>query len=144
MYLHSPTVPGPARWLVHRQGGGHDQHHLAAVRDRPGAAVDRLEAVLETPTRRSRTGRSGQQGTELAAFLHRDHQLDQAEQQLRGIVRELLAEAASSGDIRDDIAPDELASYCLHALAAAGAVPSAAAVHRLVGIALAGLRAESS
>jgi hypothetical protein len=54
----------------------------------------------------------------------------------------LLAEAASSGGIRDDIAPDELASYCLHALAAAGAMPSAAAVDRLVGITLAGLRAE--
>jgi hypothetical protein len=37
-------------------------------------------------------------------------------------------------------APEELASYCLHALTAARALPSDAAVKRLVAITLDGLR----
>jgi hypothetical protein len=51
-----------------------------------------------------------------------------------------LIEAAENGNLRDDVAPDELASYCLHALAAAGSLPSEAAVRRLVTVTLAGLR----
>ena len=45
-----------------------------------------------------------------------------------------------AGDVRDDVAPDELASYCLHALAAAGDLPSEDAGRRLVAVTLAGLR----
>jgi hypothetical protein len=52
----------------------------------------------------------------------------------------LLTEAAETGDVRDDVAPEELASYCLHALTAARSLPSEAAVRRLVTVALAGLR----
>jgi hypothetical protein len=42
--------------------------------------------------------------------------------------------------LRNDVAPDELASYCLHALAAASSLPSKTAVRRLVTVTLAGLR----
>jgi hypothetical protein len=42
------------------------------------------------------------------------------------MIRDLLTEGAETGDLRDDVAPDELASYCLHALAAAGSLPSKA------------------
>jgi hypothetical protein len=45
-----------------------------------------------------------------------------------------------TGDIRDDIAADELAGYCLHALAAAATLESEAAVRRLVAVTLAGLQ----
>ena len=56
------------------------------------------------------------------------------------MIRDLLTEGAETGDLRDDVAPDELASYCLHALAAARNLPSKAAVRRLVTVTLAGLR----
>jgi len=56
------------------------------------------------------------------------------------MIRELLTEAAASGDVRDDVTPDELASYCLHSLAAARNMQSKAAVRRLVAVTLAGLR----
>jgi hypothetical protein len=56
------------------------------------------------------------------------------------MIRVLLTECARAGDIRDDVAPGELASYCLHALGAAGSLPSKAAVRRLVSVTLAGLR----
>ncbi|MGN9810027.1 hypothetical protein ACTMSW_11800 [Micromonospora sp. BQ11] len=77
---------------------------------------------------------------ELAALLHRGEQVAHAQQQLAHLFRDLLTEVAATGDLRDDLAPDELASYCLHALAAAGDLPSEAAVDRLVGVTLTGLR----
>src|SRR5919199_1093274 len=42
---------------------------------------------------------------------------------LDAYVRDLLAEAARAGDVRADVPADELASYCLHALEAAGTLP---------------------
>jgi hypothetical protein len=78
--------------------------------------------------------------TELAAFLHRGEPVARAQQQLRDLIRDLLTEAAETGVLRDDVAPDELANYCLHALTAAGSLPSKAAVRRLVTVTLAGVR----
>ncbi|MDQ6795819.1 MAG: TetR/AcrR family transcriptional regulator, partial [Chloroflexota bacterium] len=77
---------------------------------------------------------------ELAASLHRDEHVARAEQQLRGMVRDLLVEAVGAGTVRDDIAADELATFSLHALAGASSLPSKAAVRRLVAVTLAGLR----
>ena len=113
--------------------------HLAKVRDQAGSAAERLEAVLETYALILHELRLGHD-TELVAFLHRDEQVDRARQQLSDFVRDLLTEGAETGDLRDDVAPDELASYCLHALAAASSLPSKAAVRRLVRVTLAGLR----
>ncbi|MGI8703004.1 MAG: hypothetical protein ACR2JZ_00650 [Candidatus Limnocylindrales bacterium] len=56
------------------------------------------------------------------------------------MVRDLLIEGVESGHVRADVAPDELASYCLHALAAASGQSSEASVRRLVTVTLAGLR----
>jgi hypothetical protein len=47
---------------------------------------------------------------------------------------------AQTGEIRADIAPGELAGYCLHALTAAGSLPSEAAVRRLLAVTMSGLR----
>ncbi len=63
-----------------------------------------------------------------------------AQQQVRDFVRDLLVESAEDGDVRDDVAPVELATYCLHALTAAATLPSLAAVRRLVRVTVAGLR----
>jgi cytochrome P450 len=78
-------------------------------------------------------------GTELAALVHRGEHVARAQQQLSDLIRDLLTEAAETGDVRDDVPPDELASYCLHALAAASGLPSKAAVRWLVTVILAGL-----
>jgi hypothetical protein len=42
--------------------------------------------------------------------------------------------------VRGDVAPSELADFCLHALGAAAGLPAKAAVARLVTVTLAGLR----
>jgi AcrR family transcriptional regulator len=121
-----------------RQITGHLQQ-LAEVRERPGDAVERLEAVLEAYALIAHESH-GHHDTELAAFLHRDERVPHAEQQLRRMIRDLVAEGAKSGKLREDVAPEELASYCLHALAAARTMPSKTAVRRLVAVTLAGLR----
>ena len=112
--------------------------YLAEVRDRADGAGERLEAVLETYALISHQSH-GHHDTELATFLHRDHQLAGAQQQLHQMIRDLVADGAKTGEFRDDVAPDELASYCLHALAAARGLPSKAAVRRLISVTLAGL-----
>jgi len=112
---------------------------LADARDQAGDAGERLQAVLEAYALIVHQSH-GHHDTELAAFLHRGQQVGRAEQQLRDMLGDLLTEAATTGKVRDDVAPLELASYCLHALAAASSQPSEAAVRRLVTVTLAGLR----
>jgi AcrR family transcriptional regulator len=112
---------------------------LADVRDGADGAGERLEAVLEAYALSLRSSH-GHDAIEFAASLHRSEHVARARQQLEALLRDLLAEGARTGNVRDDVAPDELASYCLHALAAAGSLPSEAAVRRLVAVTLAGLR----
>jgi AcrR family transcriptional regulator len=121
-----------------RQISGHLEY-LAEVRDQAGDPSERLRAVLEAYALISHE-RHGHHDSELAAFLHRDHQVARAQHQLRDMIRDLLTEGAKTGELRDDVAPEELASYCLHALTAASSLPSKAAVRRLVTVTLAGLR----
>jgi AcrR family transcriptional regulator len=123
-----------------RQISGHLEY-LAEVRDQAGDAGERLEAVLEAYALISHERFSHEHpGPELAALLHRGVHVARAQQQLIDLIRDLLTEGAETGDLRDDVAPEELASYCLHALAAASSLPSKAAVRRLVTVTLAGLR----
>jgi AcrR family transcriptional regulator len=138
LYKYFPDVEAILLAWHERQITGHlDQ--LAAIRDQAGGARERLEAVLEAYALITHETR-GHHDRELAAFLHRDGQVASAQQQLRALIRDLLAEAAATGELRDDVAADELTSYCLHALAAAGSLPSKAAVRRLVTVTLAGVR----
>jgi AcrR family transcriptional regulator len=121
----------------------HERHvaahldHLAHARDHAGSAAERLEAVLRGYAHITHKRR---QDGEIAAFVHRDQHVVHAQQQLHGLVCGVIAEAAAAGAVRDDVSPDELADYCLHALSAAGGLPSEAAVRRLVDVTLAGLR----
>jgi AcrR family transcriptional regulator len=118
-----------------RQVAGHLEY-LAQVRDQAGDAGERLEAVLEAYALMSHE----HHGSDLAALLHRGEHVARAQEQLRRLIRNLLAEAVETGDVRDDVVSEELASYCLHALAGASSLPSNAAVRRLVTVTVAGLR----
>jgi AcrR family transcriptional regulator len=139
LYKYFPNVEAILVTWHERHVIGHLEH-LANVRDQAGDAGDtgeRLEAVLEAYALISH--HREHQGNELAALLHRGEHVARAQQRLNDLIRDLLTEAAETGDVRDDVAPSELASYCLHALAAAGGLPSKAAVRRLVTVTLAGL-----
>ena len=135
LYKYFPDVEAILLAWHERHVTGHLEH-LAELRDQAGDARERLEAVLEAYA----LIQHKRHATELAALLHRDEHVAQAQQHLTDIIRDLLTEAAETGDVRGDIAPDELASYCLYALAAASSLPSEAAVRRLVTVTLAGLR----
>ena len=135
LYKYFPDVEAILVAWHERQITGHLEH-LAELRDQAGGARERLEAVLEAYALIQHKRHT----TELAALLHRDEHIARAQQHLTDIIRDLLTEATKTGAVRDDVAPDELASYCLHALAAASSLPSEAAVRRLVTVTLAGLR----
>lgn len=113
---------------------------LTAAADPDAAAIVRLEAVLHAYAHIQHHS-ARHHGGELAALLHRGGHVDHAQRRLRGFVQDLIAEAVRDGDLRDDVATDELATYCLHALTAAGTVPSPEAIQRLVTVTLAGLAA---
>ncbi|MFF4550768.1 TetR/AcrR family transcriptional regulator [Streptomyces sp. NPDC001435] len=137
LYKYFPDIESIMMAWHERQIAGH-LDELAQLRDRAGSPGDRLAAVLERYAliQQQRHGH----GAELSALLHRGDHVAHAEQHLRHFICSLLAEAAQAGAVRDDVAPDELAGYCLHALAGAGSLPSKAAVKRLVSVTLDGLR----
>jgi AcrR family transcriptional regulator len=113
-------------------------HQLMAVRDRGGSAVSQLGAVLEAFAMICHEHHR----SDLAALLHGGDHVVRAQHELTELVRDLVAQGAKAGHLRDDVAASELAAYCLHALAAARALSSKAAVRRLVAVTLAGLRAD--
>jgi AcrR family transcriptional regulator len=121
--------------------------HLAQLEelcDQPGDAGQRLDAVLEAYAFISHDRFSHDHpGPELATLLHRGAHLTRAQQHVHDLIKDLLTKAAATGDLREDIPPDELATYCVHALGAAGSLPTKAAVRRLITVTLAGLRPPS-
>jgi AcrR family transcriptional regulator len=137
LYKYFPDVEAILVACHERHVAGHLEH-LAKLRDEAGNAGERLEAVLEAYALISREREH--HGTELAALLHREEQVAPAQRQLHEMIRDLLSEAAATGRVRDDVPPDELATYCLHALGAASSLPSKPAVRRLVAVTLAALR----
>lgn len=138
LYKYFPDVESILVVWHQRQIAGHLQH-LAQVRDGGGGPRERLESVLDAYALISHQTRK-HHDRDLAAFLHGDRQVADAQRQLRDLIRDLVVEGAHTGELRDDIPPEELASYCLHALSAAGALHSKSAVRRLVSITLAGLQ----
>jgi AcrR family transcriptional regulator len=140
LYKYFPDVEAILLAWHERQVTSH-LDELAEVRDRAGSAGERLEAVLEAYALIAHASH-GHHDSELAAFLHRDDRVAGAQQQVRDMLSELLAQVAATGDIRDDVPAEELAGYCLHALSAARSLPSRAAVRRLVTVTLAGLQSQ--
>ena len=139
LYKYFPDVDAILTAWHQRHVTSHLEH-LAAIRDQvqdPGARLDAvLGAYAQIVHGMSRHGF----GSEVGALVHRDDQVAEPRRRLHDLVRDVLAAASGAGHVRDDVDPDELATYCLHALAAAGDLPSHAAVERLVALTIAGLR----
>lgn len=120
----------------------HDRHvgrhleELAAARDSVAEPGQQLEAVLRTYAAVARQ----RPGTELAAAFHRTDHVVRAGQHLQALIGELIVAGAKAGMVREDVPPKDLTQYVMHALGAAGALSSDAAVRRLVDVTLDGLR----
>jgi AcrR family transcriptional regulator len=135
LYKYFPDVEAILLAWHQRQIAEHLEQ-LAEVRDHARHGGERLRAVLEAYALIVHEHHGG----DVAALLHRGPHVARAHQQLRDFVRDLLTEGTASGEVRDDVAPEELAGYCLHAVAAARGLPSKTAVQRLVTVILAGLQ----
>jgi AcrR family transcriptional regulator len=141
LYKYFPDVGAILLAWHERQVAGH-LRHLGEVRERTEAPGRRLAAVLEAYGLILQQNH-GRHGSEIAAVLHRDPHVADAQQHLHDMIRELLADAAAAGEVRIDVGPDELANFCVHALSGAGSLRSKAAIQRLVDVTLAGLRPRS-
>jgi AcrR family transcriptional regulator len=125
-------------------GAWHESHvtahlgQLRALREQGGTPAEQVRAVL--------TGYAfiahhrGGRDTEIAALVHRGEPAAAGRRQLLALFGDMLGGAARAGAVRDDVPAAELAAYCVHALDAAGTLPSKAAVRRLVSVTLSGLR----
>ncbi|MFG3497739.1 TetR/AcrR family transcriptional regulator [Streptomyces sp. NPDC047928] len=137
LYKYFPDVEAILAAHHERRVAGH-LARLTALKDRPGKPAERLEAVLTAYALIAY--HRGRHGTdELGALLHRGEHVARAEQRLVDLFGDLLTEVAATGRLRGDVAPGELANYCLHALSGAGGLRSEAAVRRLVDVTLTGL-----
>jgi AcrR family transcriptional regulator len=130
----------------HERGITAHLDYLAEIRDRTNDPVGRLAAVLEAYAlidyehHGSQAHQHHLRDRHLEAVLHKGGHVARANEELHAMIRDLIVQAVPGGDVRDDVAPAELASYCLHALSAANSLTSKAAVRRLVEVTLAGLR----
>jgi AcrR family transcriptional regulator len=138
LYKYFPDVEAILVAWHERQISGHLER-LTRARDQGVGAGQRLQAVLEAYALVCHESR-GHHDSELAALMHGDERVARAQQHLRQMLRELLRAAVETGDVRGDVDPDELVGYCLHALTAAGGLPTEAAVRRLVDVTLDGIR----
>lgn len=138
LYKYFPDVEAILLAWHERQIAAHLEY-LDVARQHADDPARALEAVLEAYAELSQASRA-HHDTELAALMHRGEHVARAQQHLAEFIRDLLAEAVETGDVRDDVAPAELAEYCLHALSAAGTASSKAAVRRLVQVTLDALR----
>jgi AcrR family transcriptional regulator len=134
LYKYFPDVEAILTAWHERQINDH-LHQLASLATGPDKPGQRLRAALHTYAHISRE----RHDAELSALLHRGEHVAAARQHLRAFFAGLLGEAAEAGEVRADIAPEELADYCLHALTAAGTAQSKAAADRLVQVVLSGL-----
>jgi AcrR family transcriptional regulator len=137
LYKYFPDIEAILLAWHERQIATH-LDELAAIRDRAGTVTERLISLLEAYASLSYSSR-GHHDADLAALLHRNAPVPKARQRVHEMLRNLLAEGAATGDIRDDASADELASFCLHALSAAGGLSSKVAVRRLVAVTMSGL-----
>jgi AcrR family transcriptional regulator len=119
--------------------------YLTEIRDSTADPMGRLHAVFGAyghhQRHRAQHHRHQPYGSELAILLHRsDGQVEEAQQQLHALFADLLVDAVRAGGIRTDVSVGELATYSLHALAAADATADDQALERLVSVILRGLR----
>jgi AcrR family transcriptional regulator len=151
LYKYFPDIEAILVAWHERHVSGHIER-LAEVRDRATGAGERIEAVLEAYALISHERAHGHdrspehqrlhehRGSEIDALVHREEHVGRVQRRLNDFFRDLLAAGVKTGDVRKDVAPEELARYCIHALEAAGGLPSKTAVRRLVAVTLSGVR----
>jgi AcrR family transcriptional regulator len=141
LYKYFPDVTSVLSAWHERQISG----HLTQLTELGSGHGDRLREVLSGVADIARHSSGHDLGLE--AVLRRGHQSQHgvgARDHLHRMIAGLIAEGVGRGDLRGDVPPEELSTYCLSALAAAAGLPSETAVRRLVDVTMAGLRPSPS
>jgi AcrR family transcriptional regulator len=139
LYKYFPDVQGLVHAWHERQIGRH-LTVLAGIAHGGGPPLERLEAVLRTYAGMAHSHEDG----DLADLLHKGGHAAHALNHLSAFVANIIAEAAEAAEVRKDIPPAELATFCLAAMTGARSLNSDAAVDRLVALTLHGLGALGS
>jgi len=140
LYKYFSEVEEILRAWHERQISGHFEY-LAEVRDRAVGAGEQLRAVLEAYALIAH-GSHGHSNSELTELLHHQgRQVARAEKKLSDLIEDLIEDGVKAGQIRKDVAAEEMTNYCMHALTGAHKLRSKAAVQRLVAVILDGLKA---
>ncbi|UQU67499.1 TetR/AcrR family transcriptional regulator [Couchioplanes caeruleus] len=146
LYKYFPDVQAIMVAWHERQVSGHLQQLTEAAASCTDAG-ERLRTILAVYAELSSAGHghdpdapSNSHAAELAVPLHQAKHVHHARRLLHELVTQAITAAADGGVARDDVPATELATYCLHALGAAGELRSRPARERLVAITLAGLR----
>jgi AcrR family transcriptional regulator len=135
LYKYFPDVEAVLHAWHERQIGRHLEVFIAIAKE-GGSPLARLQKLLETFARIAHEHHDN----ELSAMLHRGRHVGPARRHLANFIASIIAEGVAAGEVRADIAPGELAPYCLSAVAGAADMPSKAAVGRLVSVTLSALR----
>ncbi|MFL6121539.1 TetR/AcrR family transcriptional regulator [Actinophytocola sp.] len=138
LYTHFSDLEAIMRAWHDRQIANH-LAYLDDVAEQSGAVMQRLGAVLRAYAAIVHQTHE-HHATERGASLHRGEGLVDARRQLHDQIRVLISEGARSGEIRDDVTPDELAEHCLRTLSTAGGHSSTAAIRHLIAATLAQLQ----
>lgn len=139
LYKYFPDIEAILLAWHQRHVAGH-LAHLADLAVRSGRVLDRLEAVLEAYATISH--RRGRHAPDLDTLLHHHEDVTRAHGQLHELLEGLLAEGAEAGELRRDVAPHELAVFCLRALTAAAELPGDNAPRRVVLLTMAGIASD--
>jgi AcrR family transcriptional regulator len=134
LYKYFPDIDAVLIAWHERQIGGH-LDHLERIAGQGGTPRQRLEVALTAYARLAH----GRGGGDIVSMLHQGAHLATAQSRLTGFVAELIEQGQAAQELRADMPAAELASYCLHALGAAGASQAPAVTRRLVAVILAGL-----
>ena len=138
LYKYFPDVES----ILHAWHAEQIDAHLGQLRDlahREGSVEERLTAVLQAYALIRFQVAHQDHGADLTALLHQ-HGVAGTEEHVRQFVTRLITEGVAEGLVRSDVSPGELATFCVFALSGAGALPSKAAVSRLVMVTMEGLR----
>ena len=138
LYKYFPDIESVLLAWHERQVAHHlEQLHLA--RDEAKGPAEELSGVLRAYAVVCQQA-GAHHHSELAMVLHRPKSLGAAHEQQQSLLREVLASATDAGLLRTDIGPEELLTFCQHALAGAADLHGQEAVDRLVELTLAGLQ----
>lgn len=135
LYKYFPDVESILLSWHERQVQAH-LDELVRIKEQTAGSLQQLEAVLHAYAFLSRSGRDDAD----AARLHQAGHAGRAQRHLQDFLAGLIEEGADAKVFRADVAPDELAAFCLHALGAATQLSSHEAVLRLVKVTLGALQ----